>query len=89
MEATPPEGFKPLFRSSPFLDHNGPFFNKTNDDGTFVVGLRIEPKHANETICVRRTKTHLTSPALTRGSPSSPPLRGRRGRLRRVVLLGA
>ena len=41
MDATPPEGFKPLFRSSPFLDHNGPFFYKTNDDGTFVVGLRI------------------------------------------------
>ena len=47
MEAAPPEGFKPLFRTSPFLDHNGPFFYRTNDDGTFVVGLRIEAKHAN------------------------------------------
>ena len=30
MEAAPPEGFKPLFRTSPFLDHNGPFFYKTS-----------------------------------------------------------
>ena len=43
----PPAGYKPLFRTSPFLDHNGPFFWKQNDDGTFVVGLRIQPKHAN------------------------------------------
>ena len=47
METNPPEGFKPLFRTSPFLDHNGPFFYRENDDGTFVVGLRIQPKHAN------------------------------------------
>ena len=26
MESDPPPGFKPLFRTSPFLDHNGPFF---------------------------------------------------------------
>ena len=45
--ANPPNGFKPLFRTSPFLDHNGPFFYRENADGTFVVGLRIEPKHAN------------------------------------------
>ena len=31
-----PAGFKPLFRSSPFLDHNGPFFFRENADGTFV-----------------------------------------------------
>jgi acyl-coenzyme A thioesterase 13 len=43
----PPDGFKPLFRTSPFLEHNGPFFYRENDDGTFVVGLRIQPKHAN------------------------------------------
>jgi acyl-coenzyme A thioesterase 13 len=30
MEAAPPEGFKPLFRTSPFLDHNGPVFYKTS-----------------------------------------------------------
>lgn len=43
----PPAGYKPLFRTSPFLDHNGPFFYRENGDGTFVVGLRIQPKHAN------------------------------------------
>ena len=46
-DSQPPEGFKPLFRTSPFLDHNGPFFYRENGDGTFVVGLRIQPKHAN------------------------------------------
>ena len=35
--------FEPLFRSSPFLDHNGPFFFREKGDGTFVVGLRIQP----------------------------------------------
>jgi acyl-coenzyme A thioesterase 13 len=47
MEANPPEGFEPLFRSSPFLDHNGPFFYRRTEDGAFVIGLRILPKHAN------------------------------------------
>ena len=42
MESDPPPGFEPLFRTSPFLDHNGPFFYRENDDGTFVVGLRIQ-----------------------------------------------
>jgi hypothetical protein len=46
MESPPPEGFKPLFRTSPFLDHNGPFFHRENEDGTFVVGLRIQPRAA-------------------------------------------
>jgi acyl-coenzyme A thioesterase 13 len=41
MDSDPPAGFKPLFRTSPFLDHNGPFFYRENADGTFVVGLRI------------------------------------------------
>ena len=83
MEATLPEGFKPLFRSSPFLDHNGPFFYKTNDDGTFVVGLRIEPKHANGrggahggllmTMCdialgYRTSRSQTPSPMLTTAS---------------------
>ena len=42
MEIRSADGFKPLFRTSPFLDHNGPFFYRENDDGTFVVGLRIQ-----------------------------------------------
>ena len=33
----PPPGFEPLFRSSPFLDHLGPFFMRKQADGTFVV----------------------------------------------------
>ncbi len=43
----PPTGFEPLFRSSPFLDHLGPFFMRKAEDGTFVVGLRVLPCHAN------------------------------------------
>jgi acyl-coenzyme A thioesterase 13 len=42
-----PAGFEPLFRSSPFLDHLGPFFMRREEDGTFVVGLRVLPCHAN------------------------------------------
>ena len=83
MESDPPEGFKPLFRTSPFLDHNGPFFYRENDDGTFVVGLRIQPKHANArgiahggmlmTMCdialgYRTTRSQTPSPMLTTAS---------------------
>jgi acyl-coenzyme A thioesterase 13 len=41
-----PAGFKPLFRTSPFLDAVGPFFYR-QDPGTFVIGLRIMEKHGN------------------------------------------
>ena len=83
MESDPPQGFEPLFRTSPFLDHNGPFFWKQNDDGTFVVGLRIQPKHANArggahggllmTMCdialgYRTTRSQTPSPMLTTAS---------------------
>jgi acyl-coenzyme A thioesterase 13 len=46
-DANPPAGFEPIFRSSPFLDHLGPFFMRKETDGTFVVGLRVLPCHAN------------------------------------------
>ena len=82
-DSDPPEGFKPLFRTSPFLEHNGPFFYRENDDGTFVVGLRIQPKHANArgiahggilmTMCdialgYRTTRSQTPSPMLTTAS---------------------
>lgn len=41
-----PHGFKPLFRSSPFLDANGPFFHRPLDRG-FIVGLRVQARHTN------------------------------------------
>lgn len=41
-----PEGFKPLFRSSPFLDLLGPFHYRESHDG-FTVGIRVQEKHAN------------------------------------------
>lgn len=47
MDSEPPPGFEPLFRTSPFLDLLGPFFYRKEPDGTFVVGLRVLPKHAN------------------------------------------
>ena len=45
-EPTPPPGFEPLFRTSPFLDTVGPFFYRKDAD-EFVIGLRIAEKHAN------------------------------------------
>ena len=42
-----PQGFEPLFRTSPFLDTVGPFFHRRNGDGSFVIGVRVLPKHAN------------------------------------------
>jgi acyl-coenzyme A thioesterase PaaI-like protein len=41
-----PEGFLPLFRTSPFLDTLGPFFYRPTAS-SFVIGLRIASKHAN------------------------------------------
>lgn len=41
-----PEGFEPLFRTSPFLDLLGPLYSKRTDEG-LVIGLRIEDKHCN------------------------------------------
>jgi acyl-coenzyme A thioesterase 13 len=43
-----PDGFQPLaaLRTSPFLDHVGPFFFQRREQ-RLVLGLRIEGKHAN------------------------------------------
>jgi uncharacterized protein (TIGR00369 family) len=41
-----PEGFAPLFRSSPFLDVIGPIYGK-GEGKDLIVGLRIEEKHTN------------------------------------------
>jgi acyl-coenzyme A thioesterase 13 len=41
-----PAGFEPLFRTSPFLEILGPFFFRRTEN-TFVIGLRVEDKHAN------------------------------------------
>ena len=46
-DTAPPPGFEPIFRSSPFLDHLGPFFMRKTADGAFVIGLRVLPYHAN------------------------------------------
>src|ERR1043166_4086599 len=45
--ASPPTGFEPLFRSSPFLETTGPFFYRNEPDGGFIVAVRVLPKHAN------------------------------------------
>jgi acyl-coenzyme A thioesterase 13 len=41
-----PEGFEPLFRTSPFLEMLGPFFYRRSENA-FVIGLRVEDKHTN------------------------------------------
>ncbi len=40
------EGFEALFRTSPFLDTNGPFYQK-KEKGKLIVGLRVLDKHVN------------------------------------------
>ena len=41
-----PEGFDPIFRSSPYLDLLGPIYNKKTDS-ELRIGLRAEKKHCN------------------------------------------
>ena len=41
-----PEGFEPIFRSSPYLDLLGPIYNKKSESG-LIIGLRAEQKHCN------------------------------------------
>jgi uncharacterized protein (TIGR00369 family) len=41
-----PEGFEPIFRTSPFIDLIGPLYSKRTDEG-LVIGLRVEEKHCN------------------------------------------
>jgi len=40
------DGFESLFRTSPFLETNGPFYQKKESD-KFIVGLRVLEKHVN------------------------------------------
>ena len=42
----PPEGFEPLFRTGPFLDLIGPFYNK-HQDQELIVGFEVLEKHCN------------------------------------------
>ena len=41
-----PEGFGPLFRTSPFLEANGPFYQRM-EGKSLILGIRIAEKHAN------------------------------------------
>ena len=41
-----PEGFKPLFRTSPAIDLIGPVYSK-GEGADLVLGLRVEKKHCN------------------------------------------
>jgi acyl-coenzyme A thioesterase 13 len=41
-----PEGFEPLFRTSPYLDLIGPLYSKKSDAG-LIIGFRAESKHCN------------------------------------------
>ena len=43
---TPPPGFEKVFRTSPFLEANGPFYYR-RDGAALIIGLRIEEKHCN------------------------------------------
>lgn len=39
--------FEPLFRTSPFLETNGPFYQKKTTGELLIVGLRVLQKHVN------------------------------------------
>jgi acyl-coenzyme A thioesterase 13 len=41
-----PEGFAPIFRSSPFLETIGPLYSK-GMGADLVIGWRVQPKHTN------------------------------------------
>ena len=41
-----PEGFSPLFRTSPFLDALGPFYHR-REGRALIIGVRIAEKHCN------------------------------------------
>lgn len=41
-----PEGFEPMFRSSPFLELLGPIYNKKSERG-IIIGLKVQEKHCN------------------------------------------
>ena len=41
-----PDGFAPLFRTSPFLDALGPFYQREEGDG-IALGVRVTERHTN------------------------------------------
>jgi len=41
-----PEGFEPIFRSSPYLELLGPLYNQKTNNG-LIIGLQAEEKHCN------------------------------------------
>lgn len=41
-----PEGFEPIFRSSPYLELLGPLYNQKVNNG-LIIGLKAEEKHCN------------------------------------------
>lgn len=41
-----PDGFEPLFRTSPFLDLIGPLYSRRDTDG-MTIGLRADGRHVN------------------------------------------
>ena len=41
-----PDGFMPLFRTSPFLDTLGPFYHR-REGRSLIIGVRIAEKHCN------------------------------------------
>ena len=41
-----PEGFEPIFRTSPYLELIGPIYNRKTERG-LLIGLRVDEKHCN------------------------------------------
>ena len=47
MSGDVPAGFEPLDTAGGFLDHVGPVYVRTDDDGHPTLGLRLEDRHLN------------------------------------------
>lgn len=43
----PPEGYEESTNRGPFTTHNGPFFHRIDDDGSFSHGFRAAEQHCN------------------------------------------
>ncbi|MGE5864940.1 MAG: PaaI family thioesterase [Rhizobacter sp.] len=46
-EPSVPEGFTPLKRGGPYFAQLGPLYHRKVEDGTAVLGLRVEARHTN------------------------------------------
>lgn len=42
-----PDGYEPFLHAGGYIDHNGPYYSKTQDDGSFRYGFMTDHRHGN------------------------------------------